>query len=73
VTRGIVSAYRTIRGKRYIQSDVALLPGNSGGPLLDKSGRVVGIAVMGLGGTSINFFVPIQEALGELGIVLAQQ
>lgn len=71
VTRGIVSAYRTIRGKRYIQSDVALLPGNSGGPLLDRTGRVVGIAVMGLGGTAINFFVPIQEALGELGITLA--
>ena len=71
VTRGIVSAHRVIRGKRYIQSDVALLPGNSGGPLVERSGRVVGIAVMGLGGTAINFFVPIDEALSELGIRLA--
>jgi serine protease Do len=71
VTRGIVSAYRTIKGKRYIQSDVPILPGSSGGPLLDKSGRVVGIAVAGLGSTRINFFVPIQEALASLGIALA--
>lgn len=71
VTRGIVSGYRTIRGRRYIQSDVELLPGNSGGPLLDRSGRVLGLAVMGLGGTRINFFVPIHEALASLGITLA--
>jgi S1-C subfamily serine protease len=75
VTKGIVSAYRTIGGKRYIQSDVSLLPGNSGGPLLDQSGRVIGVAVAGLGGGSarINFFVPIQEALSSLGITLSGQ
>jgi len=70
VTRGIVSAYRTIKGKRFIQSDVSVLPGSSGGPLLDKSGRVVGITVAGLGGGRINFFVPIQEALASLGITI---
>jgi len=70
VTRGIVSAYRVIDGKRYIQSDVSILPGNSGGPLLDNSGRVIGIAVMQRSGASgrINFFVPIQEALDKLDL-----
>jgi S1-C subfamily serine protease len=68
VTRGIISAYRVIDGKRYIQSDVSILPGNSGGPLLDGNGRVIGIAVAKLPGAEgrVNFFVPIQEALDKL-------
>jgi hypothetical protein len=43
VTRGIVSAIRTIGGLVYVQTDAAINPGNSGGPLLDKSGHVVAI------------------------------
>jgi len=71
VTRGVVSAYRMISGRRYIQSDVSILPGSSGGPLLDRSGRVVGIAVMILGNTRISFFVPIQEALVSVRVTLS--
>ncbi|MGE0748143.1 MAG: S1C family serine protease, partial [Rhodospirillales bacterium] len=47
VTRGIVSSLRRIEGLSMIQSDVAIQPGNSGGPLLDARGNVVGIAVAG--------------------------
>jgi len=50
VTSGIVSALgRTLRGAQgraiegVIQTDAPLNPGNSGGPLLDSEGRVVGI------------------------------
>jgi S1-C subfamily serine protease len=43
VTRGIVSALRTIGPVTYIQTDAAINPGNSGGPLLDKNGYVIGI------------------------------
>ncbi|MBV9866131.1 MAG: trypsin-like peptidase domain-containing protein [Abitibacteriaceae bacterium] len=32
--------------REWLQADVALAPGNSGGPLADTSGRVVGIASM---------------------------
>jgi serine protease Do len=48
VTRGIVSAVAKMDNRvgTWIQTDAALNPGNSGGPLLDASGDVVGIATM---------------------------
>jgi len=73
LTRGILSGYRTLEEKRYLQSDVAILPGNSGGPLLDAKGSVIGISVAGLGAKGIagmNFFIPIGDALAKLNIEL---
>lgn len=71
VTRGVVSAYRTIEGLRYIQSDVAISPGNSGGPLLDEHGAVVGLTKSTYrvenAPTGINFFTPTRDALDFLG------
>ncbi len=43
VTKGIVSAFRTVRGVDRIQTDAAINPGNSGGPLLNVYGEVVGM------------------------------
>ncbi|MGC1685552.1 MAG: trypsin-like peptidase domain-containing protein [Candidatus Acidiferrales bacterium] len=50
VTKGIVSAVGKIEHREgtWIQTDVALNPGNSGGPLLDAEGDVVGITTMKL-------------------------
>jgi hypothetical protein len=43
-TRGIVSeTRRRLADGEYVQTDVAVNPGNSGGPLLDCNGRLVGI------------------------------
>lgn len=55
VTAGIVSGLGEVpvRGDRtalYIRSDVRLAPGNSGGPLLNASGEVIGINAMVFGG-----------------------
>jgi serine protease Do len=57
VTAGIVSGLGEVRGPggraRYVQSDVALAPGNSGGPLLNARGEVVGINAMIFGGLAL--------------------
>ena len=56
VTAGIVSGISATKEngddspRRYIKSDVHLAPGNSGGPLLDAEGKVIGINAMIFGG-----------------------
>lgn len=68
VTRGVVSSLREVEGRRFVQSDVKVLPGSSGGPLLDGRGAVLGLTAGGIGGvaTGMNLFVPIREALATL-------
>jgi len=73
--KGLVSAYRSKNGLEFLQSDVDLNKGNSGGPLLDESGNVVGVAVMGVlidGQVSqgLNFFIPIERALASFDILI---
>ena len=43
VTRGIVSATRTVGGVSILQTDAAINPGNSGGPLVNMDGAVIGV------------------------------
>ena len=43
ITRGIVSAVRWFDGVKHVQTDAAVNPGNSGGPLLNNRGEVVGM------------------------------
>jgi S1-C subfamily serine protease len=82
VTSGVVSGlqreYRSPEGERVltnlIQFDAAVNPGNSGGPLLNASGEVVGIVTGILNPTSqrvfvgIGFAVPIENASMAVGV-----
>lgn len=73
MTRGIISAIRSIRGpggnpiEDAIQTDAAVNPGNSGGPLLNSRGEVIGITTLiannGADQSSgIGFAIPINSA-----------
>ena len=43
LTKGIVSAYRIVDGYKFIQTDAAITPGNSGGAAIDRDGNCIGI------------------------------
>jgi serine protease Do len=69
VTSGIVSAKqrRGVNGTAYqdfLQTDAAVNPGNSGGPLLDIEGKLVGIttAIVGQAFQGITFAIPSEVA-----------
>ena len=82
VSSGVVSGlrreYRSPEGKRLltnlIQFDAAVNPGNSGGPLLNASGEVVGIVTGILNPTEqrvfvgVGFAVPIENAAAAVGV-----
>jgi serine protease Do len=48
---------------RWVQADVRLGPGNSGGPLADANGRVIGVAAMIVAGIALAVPAPEVEAL----------
>jgi serine protease Do len=69
VTSGIVSAKSRETGEilPFIQTDAAVNPGNSGGPLINVRGEVIGInsqILSGSGGSiGISFAIPIDDAM----------
>lgn len=62
----ITSIRKDKQGVQLIQLDTALNPGNSGGPVLNEKGDVVGIVSFGLLSTGINFAIPASKAIALL-------
>jgi len=80
VSTGVVSALgRSLRAQggrlieNVIQTDVSLNPGNSGGPLLDSHGRIVGInTAMIYMAQGLSFAVPVNTARWVAGELVAR-
>ena len=69
VSAGVVSAYRSMFGSDYLQFTAAISPGNSGGPVVDGAGRVVGIATAKIaedGADGLYFAIPVQVLCASL-------
>ena len=67
VSRGIVSGLRDVDGSTVVQTDAAVNPGNSGGPLLDRRGAAIGIIKSGYTGRNgLSFAVAIEHARAVL-------
>ncbi|MDP6845605.1 MAG: trypsin-like peptidase domain-containing protein [Candidatus Nanoarchaeia archaeon] len=75
VTEGIVSAKNrviTSGAAGLIQTDVAVNPGNSGGPLLNTDGEVIGIVNAKLQGyEGLGFAIPSNVVISDVNAILA--
>lgn len=70
VSRGIVSGVRTVKDQRIVQTDAALNPGNSGGPLVATDGTWLGVVSFKLSGDAegLAFAMEAADALRLLGV-----
>jgi len=66
LTDGLVSARRMFEGRAWIQMSVPVSPGNSGGPLFNMRGEVIGITTAQIGGNflqqgqNLNIAIPVK-------------
>lgn len=75
ITSGIVSdKARNVNGKILLMTDCAVNGGNSGGPMFNQKGLVIGVIVSGItGAEGMNFAIPcsaVLEFLRKNGIIL---
>jgi S1-C subfamily serine protease len=69
ISIGVVSGFRSLDGSDYIQFSAPISPGNSGGPVVDGRGRVVGVAsakLVGSGVEALSLAIPVHVACLKL-------
>jgi len=68
LTKGIVSSVsRDIDGHKYVQIDAALNQGNSGGPIINEQGQVVGVATLvAKKAENMGFAIPSDDVMAFL-------
>ena len=71
ISIGLVSGFRSIDGSDYVQFSAPISPGNSGGPVVDSQGHVIGIAsgkYVGDGVEALGFAIPVSVACAQLNV-----
>ena len=69
VTSGVISAQRTINGVTVLQFDAPVNPGNSGGPIVNAQGQLVGVVNAKLvNAEGISLGIPVAVVCQSLGI-----
>ncbi len=71
VSKGVVSSLRKYRNYNYIQSDVSINKGNSGGPIVSENGELLSIVewkMFGIGTEGISFSIPAEDVMEALSI-----
>jgi serine protease Do len=68
ITDGIVSSAKQLMdGRHYIQTDAAVNPGNSGGPLVNLRGEVIGVTTAKFtNADNVGFAIPIEDLIADL-------
>ena len=71
ISIGLVSGFRSIEGSDWVQFSAPISPGNSGGPVVDAAGEVIGIAsgkYVGDGVEALGFAIPVPVACAALKV-----
>ena len=66
-----MSAFRKFAGVRYLQFTAAISPGNSGGPVVDATGSVIGVAEMKIVGDNaegLSFAIPSETVCADFSV-----
>jgi S1-C subfamily serine protease len=69
LTKGIISGDREKGDVKYIQTDASINGGNSGGPLTDKEGKILGVVnakLSGIGVEGLGFAIPAERVASGL-------
>ncbi|MBK9249886.1 MAG: trypsin-like peptidase domain-containing protein [Ignavibacteria bacterium] len=69
VSKGIVSGTRKNKGLNYLQTDIGINFGNSGGPIVTKSAELAGVVqskIVGWGAEGLSFSIPSYDVMKNL-------
>ena len=73
ISRGVMSTRATLEGQNFYQLGIAVNPGNSGGPVFDSSGRVIGVVTLKTEKQeALAFCVPIEDLQSALASLASQ-
>ncbi len=71
LSKGIVSGYRSHSGLNYIQTDISINRGNSGGAVISPAGDLLGVVeykMFGIGTEGLSFSIPAFELMKALAL-----